>query len=75
MEWISVEDALPKNGEQVLVLVEAHFLSDTDVLCQKRSHRVFQATFSRCVGWETPFAPNLYLVRYWMPKPTDPVSQ
>jgi len=75
MEWISVEDDLPKNREQVLVLIEGFFPNISDPLFKKKSYRVFQSSFTRSIGWETPYAPELHLVKYWMKKPEDPVSQ
>ncbi len=72
MEWISVDDDLPKNGEQVLVLIEGYFCTTDSYLGQKRSHRVFQSTFHRYKGWETPFSPEGCWVKYWMPLPKPP---
>jgi hypothetical protein len=75
MEWINVNDDLPENGKQVLTLLEGYFGSPDNILCQKRSYRVFQSTFHRYKGWETPFSPQGCWVKYWMDKPDDPVSQ
>lgn len=72
MEWISVEVDLPKNGDHVLTLIEDYFSSKENVLCQKRSYRVFQSQFYRYKGWITPFASSECNVKYWMPIPTAP---
>lgn len=74
-KWINVNDGLPENGKQVLTLLEGYFGSPDNLLCQKRSYRVFQSTFHRYKGWETPFSPNGCWVKYWMDKPNDPVLE
>lgn len=77
MEWIDVQTDLPKDGEQVLGLVEGYFSYSISDICQKRSFRIFQCTFCRFVGWEIPFYTNTSCpyVRYWMKKPADPVLE
>lgn len=67
MDWISVDESLPKNREQVLVLVLDYFATGDNPLCQKLSHRVFQGHFHRQRGWSVPFYANDPCVTYWMP--------
>lgn len=71
-EWINVNEDLPENGKQVLTLLEGYFGCIDSTLCQKRSYRVFQSTFHRYKGWDTPFCPEGCWVKYWMDKPDDP---
>ncbi len=72
MKWISVEDDLPKNGEQVIALIEGYFNDPNDPLSQKKSLRVFQCNFYRSHGWHKPFCPENCRVKYWMLIPESP---
>jgi hypothetical protein len=72
MEWIDVNDALPKDEEQVIVLarcintVGAYPSHDLFVLS------VFEAEFNRKTGWYVYFRENNSMVYYWMPLPEKP---
>lgn len=76
MKWISVQNDLPKDGDQVLALVSAYFAEVGDPFFQKRTLRIFQATFNRCRGWHIPFLPEYSsAVEYWMKIPEEPQSE
>lgn len=72
MEWIKVEDELPKDWEKVLTLCSGQFESfDKDPLCQKISFRIFEGIFSRRTGWYTPDCKGARMIIAWMPRPKD----
>ncbi len=71
MKWINIQDDLPKDGDQVLALVNSYFPFDNP-LVQKRSNKIFQGSFNRCRGWNIKFCPEDYYVTYWMPLPEKP---
>lgn len=74
MKWIDVQKELPKDAEQVLVLVEGNFIcNDHNVFSEKKSFRIFQATFERSSGWIIPFyIDKKFPVKYWMNYPEFP---
>lgn len=74
MDWISVEDRLPCNHEQVLTLNEGYFPESGDILCQRKSYRIFQGSFNRSTSWSTPYCPGTWAVKYWMPLPKLPLE-
>ncbi len=74
MKWTSVEDDLPKNGQQVIALIQGYFYNIDDPLSQKKSLRVFQCNFHRSQGWHIPFCPENCSVQYWMSLPEPPVE-
>ncbi len=71
-KWINVNVDLPKNDEQVLVLIDGFFINSEDFLAHKRSLKIFQISFNRYKGWSMPYEDNNFLVKYWMPLPEMP---
>lgn len=70
MQWIDVQDQLPKDGVEVWVCVLASYPSNGEYLQNI-------GKFYRANGWKTAisFDPcNLggMQIHYWCPKPTDP---
>ena len=73
MNWIDVNDQLPKNEEEVLALVKGYFPLINNPLTQKTSLRIFEASFCRNMGWNIPdYTERWSPVLYWMPRPENP---
>lgn len=71
-KWVSVQDGLPQDGREVLVLVEGHFPNMYNPLSQNTTRKIFEGNFSRQTGWTVTFCPSNYRVHYWMAKPPEP---
>lgn len=71
MQWLDVQDVLPKDNMEVLVLVEGYFHKACDPLNQRIRKIIFQGTFNRRHGWHVPYCPEKhYAVVSWMPQPS-----
>lgn len=70
-EWISVQDQLPEDGKNVLVLISDHFYPT-----KGRVMKIFEGAFYRDSGWDTPFWKyEDRRVIYWMHRPEDPKEE
>lgn len=74
MEWIDVNEQLPENNQNVLVLAEGYFSNYTFDLCQKKTHKIFEGYFTRFEGWFTPDCKELRIITHWMMRPKDPIK-
>lgn len=72
MQWLKVQDLLPPDDQEVLLLIEGHFHSYHDPLCQRLERKIFVGSFNRKFGWHKPYVPQgPTAVIAWMPKPAD----
>jgi len=71
-EWISVQDDLPPDEEQVIVLVKCVNADEGYPTDKIYVLSVYEAQFNRRRGWWVYFGRNNKQVHYWMPMPKKP---
>ena len=70
--WTKVEDDLPADGEEVLVLARGVFGDEKYPLRQRVSNRVFDGSFLRQEGWSFNGTRSQWPVIAWAKRPEDP---
>lgn len=70
INWIKVEDCLPPDGKNVLLLIEAYGFLHEDPLGNKKGRWIFLGYFNRRFGWHVPYIQQKsYAVIGWIPSP------
>ena len=72
MEWINIEDRLPEEYENVLIILSG----EIRIGCLMREDPTFEETFQSFIFWDDPNDDGQgwewYDVTYWMPLPDRP---